>query len=395
MIDAKPTTEVRAARRAVLAIFFINGAIIASWVAHIPLIKEKFNLTPGELGFVLLAAGAGSIVALTMIGGLVARLGSRLVTSVGAIACCASLPLLLLVPNVPLLVASLAFFGMANATVDVAMNSQAVAVEARYGRPIMSTFHALFSAGGLVGAAVGSLLLARNVSTPIQALGIVLTLGLIVLLALRHLLPAGVDQASDAPAFIRPSGPLLNLGLLALFALISEGAMADWSAVYLHTSLGAAPDFAAIGFAVFSLTMTLGRFVGDRLRARLHAVQVVRLSGALGALGLGIALFLGQPVAALIGFGCVGFGLSNLVPVLFSAAGSTPGMAPGAGIAAVATAGYLGFLIGPPLIGLVAQTTTLPLALGLVALCMALIALRAVSVASADEHIANPALTSG
>ena len=329
MTPLLPSREARAARRAVLAVFFINGTVLASWVAHIPLIKDKFNLTPGALGFVLLAAGVGSILALTVVGGIVARAGSRLVTRIAAIACCASLPLVLLVPNVPSLVAALVFFGMANASLDVAMNSQAVAVEQRYGRPIMSTFHALFSAGGLAGAAVGSLLLSRNISTPVQVLGILLALGLLAALALPRLLPVAVDQANDAPAFIRPSGPLLQLGLLALFALISEGAMADWSAVYLHTTLHTTPSLAATGFAAFSLTMTLGRFGGDRLRSRMPSVEVVRLSGVLGAAGLGLALLVGQPIAALIGFACVGFGLANMVPVLFSAAGSSPGVSPG------------------------------------------------------------------
>jgi len=209
-------------------------------------------------------------------------------------------------------------------------------------------------------------------------------MGATALVALRSLLPASVDRASDAPVVAVPTGRLLSLGILAFFCLVAEGAMADWSAVYLHETLDTDLSFAAMGFAAFSLMMAFGRFVGDALRVRLHAIHLVRISAALAAVGLGIALLLGHPLAALVGFGCVGLGLANIVPVLFSAAGRTPGVAPGTGIAAVATAGYFGFLVGPPLIGFVAQATTLPVGLGLVALFTALIAVFARSAAPAD-----------
>jgi fucose permease len=213
---------------------------------------------------------------------------------------------------------------------------------------------------------------------------VALVCGTTAVVALRKLLPARVDQASNEPAFVRPSGPLVSLGILAFFCLVSEGAMADWSAVYLRETLGTDPAFAAMGYAAFSLMMAVGRLIGDTLRMRLHAVHLVQMSGGLAALGLGTALLLGHPVAALVGFGCVGLGLSNIVPVLFSAAGRTPGVATGTALAAVATAGYFGFLVGPPLIGFAAQATTLRVGLSLVVLFMALIALRAGSAARAD-----------
>ncbi len=380
----RPAADVRAARWAVLAIFFINGLVIASWVAHIPYIKAKFGLSEALLGLTLLVIAAGSVLSLTLVGGLIARFGSRQVTIVSTIAFCAVLPLLLLVPAFPLLLLSLAFFGLCIGAMDVAMNAQAVAVEEQYRRPIMSTFHALFSTGGLAGAGVASLLLSWGISPPAHLLGVALAMGATAIIALRYLLPSNVDQASDAPAIALPSGPLLSLGILAFFCLVAEGAMADWSAVYLHETLGTDASFAAAGFAAFSLAMALGRFAGDTLRARLHAVHLVQISAILAAAGLGTALLLGHPMAALAGFACVGLGLSNIVPVLFSAAGRTPGVTTGTGIAAVATAGYFGFLAGPPLIGFVAQVTTLSVGLGLVVLFTALIALSARSAAPAD-----------
>ncbi len=376
--------DVRAARRAVLAIFFVNGGLVASWVTYIPSIKERFSLSEAALGLTLLAVAAGSLLSLALVGGLIARLGSRLVTMVATAACCVTLPPLVLAPAFPVLVLSLLLFGMFVAAMDVAMNAQAVAVEERYERPIMSTFHALFSTGGLAGAVVAALLLRWGIGAWTHMLGAALILGAVATLALPHLLPSGVDKASDEPVFVRPSGPLLSLGLLAFFAMVSEGAMADWSAVYLRTSLGADAGLAATGYAAFSLAMAAGRFAGDALRARVHEVQLVRMSGLLAALGLGAALLVAHPAAVLLGFGCVGLGLANIVPVLFSAAGRAPGMGAGSALAAVATAGYFGFLAGPPLIGFVAEATTLAAGLGVVVVFTALVALRAGSVGLAD-----------
>jgi predicted MFS family arabinose efflux permease len=361
----------------VLAVFFVNGFAIASWLAHVPFVKEKFQIDSGTLGLVLFAAAVGAVTGLTLAGRLVGRFGSRRVTSVATVGVCAILPLLLLVPTLSLLAATLACFGMCFGAMDVAMNAQAVAVEARQGRPLMSSFHALFSLGGLAGAGVGSALLSLGVDPRVHIVGAALALFVVSALALPALLPSSVDRAGDEPGLAAPEGPLVGLGILALFALLSEGAIGDWSAVYLRVGLGTDPGFAAAGFAAFSLTMTLGRLVGDRLRQQMRAVPLLRLSGAVCAAGLGIALLVGHPIAALVGFGCVGFGLANVVPILFSAAGNTPGVRPSVGVAAIATAGYCGFLIGPPLIGFVAQTTSLPIGLGVIACCTGLIGLLA------------------
>ena len=365
----------RAARLAVLTLFFVNGTVLSSWVPHIPLIKERLGLGEGVLGLALLGTAVGAITAMPLAGVFIARLGSQRVMRVATVAFCLSLPLPVLAPTLPFLVIALVIFGAGNGAMDVAMNAQAVGVEKAHGGAIMSSFHAFFSVGGLAGSSLGGLLLWAGVSPAIHVLLVTFVFGLVGLVALRWL---WVDRAEDAeaggPTFVRPTGPLLALGVLAFFVLVGEGAVADWSAVYLRDTLGTGAGLAALGYAAFSLMMALGRFTGDRMVARFGPVPLMRSSAALAAAGLGAGLLIGRPVAAVVGFGCVGLGMSNLIPILFSAAGRTPGVNAGTAIAAVSSAGYFGFLAGPPLIGLLAELTSLPVALGLVVLFTALVA---------------------
>ncbi|MGH2460981.1 MAG: MFS transporter [Chloroflexota bacterium] len=363
----------RRARFAVLVVFFVDGAALATWAAQVPLVKEKFRLPDDVLGLALMAIAVGSVIALLFAGAVVAGLGSRTTTGLTTLVLCLALAALVLVPTFPLLIVALLFLGLASGTLDVAMNAQAVAVEAGYGRPTMSSFHALFSLGGLVGAALASVMLSLSIPGAAEVVGVSIVLAVAGVLAWRALLPTHPALSSRGPIIALPRGPLLGLGILALLSLLSEGAMSDWSAVYLRASLETSASFAALGYAAFSLAMATGRFVGDPLRARLTMAPLLRLSGGIAAFGLGIALVAGQPVVALLGFACVGLGLANVVPLIFSAAGRLPNVPPGTAIAAVATVGYLGFLAGPPLIGFAAQAATLPVALGLVVVSTALI----------------------
>lgn len=365
------------ARTAVGAIFFTNGAVLGSWIPHIPEIKSTHGLSDGTLGLVLLFMAVGAIVAMPIAGVLIGRLGSRTMTTVAAIAFALVLPLPILSPTVPLLAGALFILGALNGTLDVSMNAQAVVVERRYARPIMSSFHALFSLGGLVGAGAAGMAIAAGLG-PIAHLALATTIATAAMtLAVGALVTPPPDQADGGPTFAWPSRALLGLGSLAFLGLLAEGAMADWSAVYLRDSLQTTPGIAATGFAAFSLTMAVGRFTGDALVERFGPALVLRASSALAALGLGLALAIGHPLVAVVGFGSVGFGIANIIPVLFSAAGNVPGTAAGSALAAVATTGYFGFLAGPALIGFVAELTGLPAALGLVSAACALIALRA------------------
>ena len=255
------------------------------------------------------------------------------------------------------------------------MNAHGVAVERRYERPILAGFHAAFSAGGLVGAAVGGLAAGAELDarTHLGLVGAASTLAAIV--AARFYLPAGEDAAPrEAPLFCRPPARIWVLGALAFACLLIEGACADWSAVYLRDELDSGPGVAALGFTAFSVTMTVGRLVGDRLTAAIGPDALVRGGGALAAVGFGVALSVGTPAAAVVGFACLGAGMASIVPGVFRAAGTTPDLTPGIGLAGVTTMGYFGFVVGPPAIGGLAQLIGLPAALGLLVVLAALVA---------------------
>ena len=365
------------ARWAVALFFFVNGAMIASWVPHIPAVKAGHALSDSALGSVLLAMAAGSVLSLPVAGRLVGRLGSRAMTSLAGLVLCVALPLPVLSESVALLVLSLALLGAANGTLDVSMNAQALGVERRYERPIMSSFHAFFSLGGASGAALAGIAMRLGVSDAAHVVLAAATGAVALTVAHRSLLPTESSGERPASVFGRPSPALLLLGALAFAGLLAEGAIADWSAVYLHDSLGASPAVAAAGFAAFSLAMTAGRLAGDRIVGRLGAVGALRASGGVAAAGLAAGLSIGGPTAAIAGFGLVGAGIANIVPVLFSSAGRAGGGAAGSALAAVATPGYLGFLAGPALIGLTAEHFGLRAALGLVSTACALVAVSA------------------
>lgn len=357
-----------AARSAVMTLFFVAGMAIGSWFPRIPEVQRELGLSHGELGLALIGPAVGALLAMPTTGWLIARSSSRLVATSAALLLCLSLTIPAIAPNAFVLFLALVGLGAANGVLDVSMNVQAVGVEKRYRRPIMSTFHGLWSLGGLAGAAGAGLAAAIGLSARVHlwivAGALVLTLPVIF----RYLLPAGSDQAHDGPTFVRPSRALMGLGIIAFFALVVEGAMADWSAVYLSNTLDTSQAFAAAGYAVFAAAMVVGRFAGDWATARLKPGRMIRYGGALVTAGLGLGLLVGAPWSALIGFACVGLGLACAFPVLLSVAGQTPNLAPGVAISAVAVLGYSGFLVGPPVIGLVAEQTGLRVALGLVAL---------------------------
>ena len=362
------------ARWAVSAVFFVNGAVIASWVPHIPAVKSRHALGDGQLGLVLLAMAAGSVLALPVAGRLVGRFGSRAMTTMAGLALCCALPLPLLSGSVLSLSLSLALLGAANGALDVSMNAAGLSVERRHRRPIMSSFHAFFSLGGAGGAAVAGAAMGLGVDDRAH-IAIAAGAGIaVVVAAWRGMLVEAAADQRPAGVFGWPVPALLFLGMLAFAGLLAEGAVADWSAVYLHDGLTASPAVAAAGFAAFSLAMTAGRLTGDRIVGRLGPARTLRGSGAVAAVGLGAALLIGTPLAAIAGFGLVGLGVANIIPVLFSTAGRAGGTAAGAALAAVATPGYLGFLAGPPLIGLAAEHTGLRTALGIVCLACVLVA---------------------
>jgi MFS family permease len=362
----------RAARIAVGALFFINGFAFATWVSRIPAVQTALGLTPGTLGAALMGLGAGSFVAMPIAGWLIARTGSRRVVMATTLACAALVLLPAFAGNAVALGAALALFGAAMGAMDVAMNAQGVELEHHVGRPILSGFHALFSLGGMSGAALGGAIAAGGVPVAVH-FGIVAALLVGVAAAvLPSLIEAPPAPADDPGGRLRLSPALVGLSVLAACFFVSEGAMADWTPVYLSSVLGTGPGVAAAGYAVFSAAMTIGRLSGDWLTVRIGRTRIVRMGALLAAAGLSAALLIGTVPAALVGFVCVGAGFSVAVPLVFSAAGRLDSRSAGPGLAAVTTAGYLGFLAGPPVLGFVAEAFTLPIALTLI-VCLALL----------------------
>ncbi|WP_437821075.1 MFS transporter [Sorangium sp. So ce1078] len=375
-----PLDDVARARRAVSVMFVANGIAFASWAARVPAVRERLGLSDGALGLALLGIAGGAILAFRAAGPLIARLGSRRVTRVSAVLLCAALPVPALAPSFAALVAALLLLGASNGLMDVAMNAQAVEVERRHGRPILASFHGMFSLGGLIGAALGALAADRALPPAAHLLVVAAVLAAAVTAAGGAL---SADARPEAPATAAAGAPaegrstrLVLLGLIAFCSSIGEGAMANWSAVYLRDELHTTAALAATGYAVFSLAMLLGRFSGDGLTQRFGAERLVRAAGLLVAGGLGAALIANVPAAMLLGFGCVGAGLSVVVPLVFRAGASAPGVAPGRALATLATMSYGGFLVGPPVIGLVADHLTLRGGLVLVvALVLVIVAL--------------------
>ncbi len=348
--------------------FAVNGCAMATWVSRIPLVKHDLGLTDSQLGIGLFALAAGALCGFPLAGYGCAKFGSRPVTVALGVAYCFCLAAIPFASGIGSLMAILACFGVFHGGTDVAMNTNGVEVEGHYGRSIMSSLHGMYSLGGLVGACSGWLMLHLKVSTPIHLLSGAAFFLVLMGVAAKVMLGEKPTGHLDHPIFAVPSKPLIAIGIIVTCSFLCEGTMADWGGVYLRETLKTTPDFAVSGFIVFSLMMTLSRFTGDRILTRFGPVRVLRAAGSIAALGFLFALTMGSPVAALIGFASVGLGMSTIAPIGFGAAGRTEGMSSGSAIAAVASMGYSGFLIGPPIIGLIADTIGLRTALGIVVL---------------------------
>ncbi|GGT02242.1 MFS transporter [Planobispora rosea] len=375
-------TALRHGRIAVSLLFLLSGTAIGTWTARIPTIKHGLGLGDGQLSLGLLGIAAGAITGMQLVGRLVDRFGSVRVMLPMAFAQGAVLFLPALASDLSTLALALFAFGAVHGTLDVAMNANAVEVERAARRPLMSSFHAVFSIGGFLGAAAGGLFATMGLS---PAATFLIVAAAITAMALRAsgwaLAPqtvpgsketgpeeAGSQESGPAPAAAagtRTGGGVLLLGVLAFCCMIGEGAAADWSSVYLHDALNSSEWLAAAAYAAFSTMMTAGRLAGDRLAARLGPVTLVRGCGLLAAAGLGTALLIGHPIAGVAGFACFGAGLSCIVPQVFSAAGRRDPARAGRALARVASLGYAGFLTGPVVIGGAAELLGLPGALAI------------------------------
>jgi len=368
-MDGNGSEMIRRARRATLLIFLSCGIGVASWAPMVPLAKHRLVINEADLGLILLLLGGGAIVTMPVVGLLVSRIGNRMVILVGALLVALVLPLLTTLDTPASLGAALFFFGAGIGALDVAMNAHAVVVQQKVGKPVMSMFHAMFSVGGLIGSIGLGLLMLPGLSPTVSAMIISMLLVIVTVTQYKHILPVEAG-AGGGHAFRFPKGPVILLGVFCFIFFLSEGAMLDWSALFLKDSRGFGPAMAGAGYAVFSVAMAIMRFSGDGLVHKYGASKVVFYGAVVAAVGLLIAVIVPGPVAALGGFMMIGFGAANVVPVLFSAAGNVQGSAPGVALAAVTSLGYAGQLAGPALIGFVAYFVRLPVALGLLALPM-------------------------
>jgi MFS family permease len=350
-------------RYAINSVFFANGFVFANWASRIPLIQETFNISHQQLGFVLLSASLGSLVAMPTTGWLISKQGSRRITQISAILYLAIVPLMQIMPIYQALMELFFVMGMTTGTLDVAMNAQAVIVEKLYKRPIMSFFHALFSAGMMIGAATGALF--SYLEFPlITHFSIVVGAALLLMISqLRNFISDPPSEAVEDTTFFRlPKASLIGIGLIAFCGMLGEGAMSDWSSNYMTRIVGAAKSTAPIALFAFSLAMTICRFLGDRVRSALGDSRLMFIAGLIASAGILLITLSPNTVLSIVGFFLVGVGLSTVVPIAYSQAGSEPGLAPGVGIGMVTTIGYSGFLFGPPIIGFIADAYDLRIA---------------------------------
>lgn len=402
---ARPSSDARASRAswyAVTVAFFVNGVLFASWTAHIPHVKEYLRLTDGTLGFALLGAPVGSALAMLLAARLLPWLGSKLMVRITMTGYCLAGPLVGLAGSVGALFAALMVWGAFQGTLDVSMNTQAISVERRAGRTLMPGFHGTWSIGSFAGAAIGAggvaigLSLSRQLlimAVPCLLAGGWLTASMIPDDQAPAAQPARTAEAGpgDEPAAGAGAAPagqrreartgrravwaaLAVLGAISIADMLCEGAAADWAAVYLHGSLGAVPAIAALGFACYSLAMVIVRLAGNRLLTKFSARHVLPCLATAATVALVISLAVNTIPALLIGFASLGAGLAAVIPVAFSAAGRIPGINAGTAVAMVSAVGWAGFVCGPPLIGQLADATSLRLALLLVPALTALIA---------------------
>jgi len=342
-------------RAAVSAMFLMNGFIVGSWAPLVPELAQRHGLSESAIGLMILALGFGSLIVMPISGALIARFGSRPVLRLTCIIVSLALLPVVLAPNVTALAPVMFLFGGFIGSMDIAMNANAVVVEKRLSRAIMSSCHGFWSLGGLIGAACGGLLIDRF-GADIQV-GIVTVIALLLALAFIGRIAADLPVPEESkPKFQLTLKPMpYVVGLMALFSMVPEGAVLDWGALYLREELGADVTVSGLAFGAVAATMALMRFAGDAVRQRFGAVATIRWSAIIAGFGLVMAAMATGPAMAIAGFALSGLGIANLVPVALSAAGNLPGLPPGVGISIATCMGYSGILLAPALIGFVAE----------------------------------------
>jgi MFS family permease len=348
--------------------FFVSGFGFSTWASRIPTIQQQLHLNEAQLGAVLFALPIGLMLTLPVTGVLLSRWDSRIIMMGGALLFNVMLSLIGFVTRTWELVLGLFCFGASRNLLNISANAQSIGVQALYEKSIIARFHGIWSLAMFGGAALGSLMVSFKVSSGWHFLLVGLALTLLSCYAFPGSLPQQPVAREKRPWFALPDKTMLKFGLISFASMACEGTMVDWSGIYFRKAVNASPKVATLGFVIYMTTMTLGRLIGDRLTSRYGIKRMLTYSGLFIGTGLMIAALLPFPVTAGVGFMLTGFGVSCVIPMVFSMAGRSAGMSSGSAIAAVSTVGYLGFLLVPPMVGSIAQLAGLRWSFGLMAL---------------------------
>lgn len=357
------------------AMYLAVGLAMAAWAPLVPFAKTRTVIDEGTLGLVLLCLGLGSILAMPVTGLLASRFGCRAVLVTSSLAVALFLPMLAIATDVGTLAIALAIFGASLGTLDVATNIQAVMVEKDSGRTIMSGFYGIFSLGGMMGAGGVSLLMHLGFEPVYSTLVISGAVVALVLASHRVLLCYGNRDEEAASHFVLPNGIVILIGILCFILFLAEGAVLEWSALFMIETHRLAPSIAGLGYTAFAAAMTIGRLVGDRVVKAVGRTSIIIIGSCVSAAGFVLAVFASMQLLALAGFSLVGLGASNIVPILYSAAGAQKHMPASLAIASITTIGYSGILMGPAAIGGLAHILDLNTALLFVAALLMIVAM--------------------
>jgi MFS family permease len=377
--SAKISKAGRWMRNAVVATFFVQGFLFASWTAHIPHIKDHLHLGDGSLGIALLGAPFGSMLAMLAVSRLLPIFGSRRVVRVALVGYCLAGPVVGLSTSLVTFFAAFLLWGIFQGSLDVSMNAQAIAVEGRVGYRLMPGFHGSWSMGSLAGAGIGVLGVGLGWSLSEQLLIFAVPCFFVVGWLSTRMIPndRACDESSsglsEKARWSLLQKAIVVLAALAFADMFCEGAVADWTAVYLHGTLHTSAVVAGLGYAAYLLIMMTVRLLGNKVMNRFPVHLALPLLAIVGTVGLGIGLIVNRPASVLVGFMCLGAGLALVVPMVFSACGHIPNVHPGTAVATVSACGWMGFVLGPPLIGAIASLTSLRTALFLLPLLTAVV----------------------
>ncbi|HCW08042.1 MAG TPA: MFS transporter [Cytophagales bacterium] len=356
-------------RLAVNIIFFLNGFVHANYFSRLPRIQDQFAIDNGVISLVLMSSSIGAFIAMPFTGWLIIRNGSRRIVIFGIFLYIFLISFIPLMPSLGALIVLFFILGVASGMSDVAMNSQAVMVEKQMQKPIMTSFHALFSVGMALGGFAGAFFAKLDTTLFVHFFSVSILSLVTIFIARYHLIHDKPEiRSSDEPAFRLPNAAMVSIGVIAFCSMLGEGAMADWSTNYMENVAHATKALAPIGLSSFAFAMTIGRFFGDAARIKFGDRKLMIVCGLIATIGLIIAIMFTHPYAVIAGLFVVGIGLSSIVPIAYSIAGHTKDLPPGVGLAMVTTVGYNGFLFGPPIIGAIAQWQNLRVALAVVVL---------------------------